>query len=951
MFKATKLWSIAETEKLLTLEKEFEGNKNVNILIAAQLVGKTNKQVSDRRRTLFKAKTKISQDRGTTAGGKADRVTEPGMGVSETVTDPESFWEFVTSAQLSGGEGESHQKTLQALVDLLQDGDVKKASSQVSEILADITPITKPQKRTSAKSKGPKTRRKSQAKAEAYRHAQQLFETNKKSLVAELLEGAESTKCPLSVETVYEAYKARFETESPEVDMSHFPPPVNGMDCDNILKPITGEEVSKALKRTRPDSASGPDKIDIRSIRKWDPRGIKLAAVFNIFLLTGKVPDTVKSNRSILLYKGGEIAEVGNWRPLTIGCMVLRLYTKVLAARFMSATPINPCQRGFITGGSCSENVHLVEGLVRDAKRRGKPIAVCFLDLAKAFDTVSHKHVLAGLKRFGASKHVTRIVEDLYDGASTRFTIPDGTTGEIVMKRGVKQGDPLSPVLFNIALDPLFCLVEKAGVPYELEEGTPVSVAGYADDTMVVSNTKDDLQGNIKLVEEFCQAAKLKLNARKSYAYTISPVAKTYLVNCGDQLRIEAEAITWIEPGDTAKYLGVAQSPWIKKLKIDPTEDLRSWCSKLGRAPLKGRQKLLLLSQHVMPKLRYRLANSDPSKVLLEGLDSVSREYTRRWLNLPACVSSAFLHCSVQDGGVGLPCLATEVPIDKIGSMSRLVRSPDGHVKRLASAIGVEEELEATCRRWNIRRPDRKIKSIVREMQRKKRLEWESLGSQGPRGPYWRRCKASNGWMRRDVLSEGEHTVALQLRTNTYPTREAMTRGREGGNVMCRRCGRSVETLGHITGQCLAIKNNRIKRHNKVCKILVSAAQSQNWAVMCEPHIKVEGKTYIPDLVFLRGERAIIVDPTVVWESNQNSLSDAAKSKVAKYRPILETVKNLTGKANVSLFGFPVGGRGTWCRGNNEVLDALGIHRSKANYICLTVLGDTLRMLRVFMDQ
>ena len=78
--------------------------------------------------------------------------------------------------------------------------------------------------------------------------------------------------------------------------------------------------------------------------------------------------------------------------------------------------------------GSCSENVHLVEWLDPDAKRN-KPIAVCFL--AKTFDTVSHKHVLAGLKRFGESEHVTRIVKDLCDGASTRFTIPDGTTGEI----------------------------------------------------------------------------------------------------------------------------------------------------------------------------------------------------------------------------------------------------------------------------------------------------------------------------------------------------------------------------------------------------------------------------------------------------------------------------------------------------------------------------------------
>ena len=198
-----------------------------------------------------------------------------------------------------------------------------------------------------------------------------------------------------------------------------------------------------------------------------------------------------------------------------------------------------------------------------------------------------------------------------------------------------------------------------------------------------------------------------------------------------------------------------------------------------------------------------------------------------------------------------MPCLATEVPLDKIRSISWLVGSPDGHVKRLAKAIGMEDELETVCRRWEIRRPTKQMKSVVNEIRKKRREEWENLSSHGPRGAYWCKYRGSNGWMRRDVLSDGEQTVALQLRTNTYPTREAMSRSRNGGNVMCQRCGQSVETLGHITGQCLAVKFNRIKRYNKVRGILVSAAQSQTWEAIIEPHIKVDGKTYIPDMVFL----------------------------------------------------------------------------------------------------
>ncbi|KAK2142789.1 hypothetical protein LSH36_913g01000 [Paralvinella palmiformis] len=62
--------------------------------------------------------------------------------------------------------------------------------------------------------------------------------------------------------------------------------------------------------------------------------------------------------------------------------------------------------------------------------------------------------------------------------------------------------------------------------------------------------------------------------------------------------------------------------------------------------------KLLLLSQYVLPKLRYRLANSDPSKAMRDAFYCLSREYAKQWLHLPVYMSSAFFHGSIQDEGV-----------------------------------------------------------------------------------------------------------------------------------------------------------------------------------------------------------------------------------------------------------------------------------------------------------
>ena len=122
------------------------------------------------------------------------------------------------------------------MVDLLQDADVVRSMSGISQLLADITPVTKPQLRKGGKSQKKlslKVRRRSKTKAEQYRHHQQLFTSNKKKLLAEILEGAEHSRCPLSVESVEETFRSRFEEGSSKVDMSHFPTPIKRMECGN----------------------------------------------------------------------------------------------------------------------------------------------------------------------------------------------------------------------------------------------------------------------------------------------------------------------------------------------------------------------------------------------------------------------------------------------------------------------------------------------------------------------------------------------------------------------------------------------------------------------------------------------------------------------------------------------------------------------------------------------
>ncbi|KAK3732461.1 hypothetical protein QZH41_014904, partial [Actinostola sp. cb2023] len=123
-----------------------------------------------------------------------------------------------------------------------------------------------------------------------------------------------------------------------------------------------------------------------------------------------------------------ELRDVNNWRPITLGSVLLRLYTKLWASRISVSIPINPRQRAFVPSDGCAESVLLLAALIDDAWRRKTNINLAWLDLAKAFDTVPHSTILRALRRKGVPEFFVQVVRDLYHGSMTRVT--EGTDHE-----------------------------------------------------------------------------------------------------------------------------------------------------------------------------------------------------------------------------------------------------------------------------------------------------------------------------------------------------------------------------------------------------------------------------------------------------------------------------------------------------------------------------------------
>ncbi|NXB78029.1 PO21 protein, partial [Donacobius atricapilla] len=132
----------------------------------------------------------------------------------------------------------------------------------------------------------------------------------------------------------------------------------------------------------------------------------------------------------------------------------------------------------------------------------------------KAFDTICHQHIIVGLVQRGVDPHVVHLVSKTYNGIKTYIVTKRGKTDPINICSGVKQGDPMSPVLFNLALDPLLCKLETEGKGFH-HGGFKVMTMAFADDLVLLSDSWDSMCHNIKILETFCELTGLRTQGEK----------------------------------------------------------------------------------------------------------------------------------------------------------------------------------------------------------------------------------------------------------------------------------------------------------------------------------------------------------------------------------------------------------------------------------------------------
>ena len=355
--------------------------------------------------------------------------------------------------------------------------------------------------------------------------------------------------------------------------------------------PPVVSETKKALKFMANGKAMGPDELpaELLKLGLSDSSHEILLAFHDIIVavwMTGKVPQEWKDATIKVLHKKKDRTECSNYRGLSLVAHACKVLLKIVANRlgeFCEEAGILPEEQcGFRPQCSTTDMMFVVRRLQELGRTSNTSLEICFMDLAKAYDSVDHVLLWEILARFGVPPRMIKVIRMSHDGMRARVQLDDGDLSAwFNVCQGLRQGCVLSPLLFNIyfaaviivvlqrfAEDPLIVsdLVYLDDAP-KGEDGRPRKEGAsemvrravwgmlYADDAGVVSTSPRGLTRMMGVIVVTCQEFGVTVSEKKPEAMHLWSHPHT----TSNALRIEAAGQRYKQTTEFV-YLGGAIS-------------------------------------------------------------------------------------------------------------------------------------------------------------------------------------------------------------------------------------------------------------------------------------------------------------------------------------------------------------------------------------------------------
>ena len=369
-------------------------------------------------------------------------------------------------------------------------------------------------------------------------------------------------------------------------------------------KHITQIELRNTIKSLKKNKSPGIDGLTYEFYQIfWEKLEPHFMSMINETFEKGHLPLSTRKAILRVIFKKGERNLLQNYRPISLNNCDYKIITFVLAHRLQTVISniVSKDQSGYIKNRYIGCSARLINDIIEYCEKHQSPGALICLDFQKAFDSLNWDFMFCTLKKFGFGENFMKWIHILYTKSTFCVTNNGWISQDSVMERGIRQGCPISALLFILAVEILSIKVKGnsniQGI--QLFQNTP-HIIQYADDTTLTLRDENSLTNTLEVLREFSHMSGLKLNLSKCAGLWLGNLKNNPDVFEGISFSTSPIKCLGIYIGHNDKDCEAAN--WEKKL-ADVDTLLLNWSKR--KLTLLG--KVVIINNLIIPKLIYNM--------------------------------------------------------------------------------------------------------------------------------------------------------------------------------------------------------------------------------------------------------------------------------------------------------------------------------------------------------
>ena len=616
--------------------------------------------------------------------------------------------------------------------------------------------------------------------------------------------------------------------------------------------PVTETEFNAKLRRAKNFKSPGPDQITNFWLKQITALHPLYRDAFNR-ILSGRetAPLWLTEGMTRLLPKSAETNLPNKYRPICCLPTTYKLLTGIISERLYAHLDTNnllsPQQKGCIRDSlGTKDQLLLNKAVLENCRKRATNLSMAWLDYQKAYDSVPHSWIKKCLKMYGVSQNIENFISDTMTRWNTNLHLRH-EKGEIVVrgvkiKRGIFQGDSLSPLLFCLSIDPLSRLLNLKGDGYNMNpRGQVTEKVGhllYMDDLKLYASNDNMLTNQLKIVKKFSTDITMKFGLDKCATVSIEKGK----FKKKDGFDIQDLSIRTLQEDETYKYLGIEETNQIdhaKMRKMHKDSYIKA-LKMILKTKLSAKNKILAINMMIIPKIQYSFGIIEWPQHQINQIDILTRKLLAQNKIFYKDQCHARLYVPRAKGGMGLIEVDASHKATIVSLGQYIVSGKGPYAEILKKHYSTSTQTSLVNLAQNFLKPEKlegpgtnptkaARKSRRKFVQKRQMLNVKDWKDNKRAGRFAKRIEdeeidrdRSFEWLKRGVLKFDGERIILTAQDGGLLTNYLKKLFKMTDNDKCRFCHDNVETVDHLLSGCLKLMAEGwyTTRHNKVCRVI-----------------------------------------------------------------------------------------------------------------------------------